>query len=382
MNVGINGRHLGPNKTGVGRYLINLLQQWQHEPRGHLFFVYTSSEQLEPEDEALFVSGSPIIHRRIPRPFGSKSFHLWYNWSLPRAMINDHIDWFFSPDYFCPPFLPSRLRRSMSIHDISLITHSEWFPKLYRWSAEIYSRRAATKADIVFTISNFSANELKKYYYLLEKKIVITPLAASSNFRPDNHQTNLPSVPRLDSNYFLFVGKIMNRRHVREMLLAFSEYLSGHPEVKTQFVVCGQDETRPPQNIYILIDEINRSAGRLAVLRVEHTSDQLLIQLYQQARAFFYLSSYEGFGLPVLEALACGTPTVTVRSTSIPEVAGRAAIYVNPQDITEIAKIMYQLFADQDWWEQKKQATTIQAKRFSWSQTAKDTLTAIEGYVE
>lgn len=376
MNVGINGRHLGSNKTGVGRYLLSLLQEWQREPRGHRFFVYVSTEQLTSEDEALFSPGSPITLRRVPRPFGTHSFHLWYNWSLPRAMVRDKVDWFFSPDYFCPPFLPRQLKRSMSIHDVSFLSHPEWFPRLYQLSCQVYSRFPAPKTNIIFTISDFSAKEIQHHYDLPLSHILVTPLAAHHTFT--SAAATAPAIPGLGQRYFLFVGKMFNRRHVRQMLLAFRDYLAANHDTVTQFVLRGQDETHPAEHLQELVREINLVAKRQAIIWPEYCTDQQLLGLYQSAVGFFYLSTYEGFGLPVLEALACGTPTVTVRASSIPEVAGEAGIYVDPKNVNEIAQVMARLISDTAWVSERRKLALAQAQKFSWHHTARATLLAIE----
>lgn len=376
MNVGINGRHLGPNKTGVGRYLFSLLQQWQHDSHGHRFFVYTSTEQLEPEDQTLFVAGSPIIHHHIPRPFQTNSFHLWYNWSLPQAMAKDDIDWFFSPDYFCPPFLRRRIGRSMSIHDASFLSHPEWFPWLYRLSCQVYSRYPASQANIIFTLSEFARREILQQYRVDPGKVIVTPLAADPKFSPDQMQPLL--IPDLGTAYFLYVGKILNRRHVRELLLAFRSYLIDNSDTKIQLVIRGQDETHPPQHIEQLIASINAELGRPAVVCPAFCNDQQLVQLYRNARAFFYLSTYEGFGLPVLEALACGTPTVTVRASSIPEVAGEAAVFVDPMNAEQLQTTIRRLASDEPWVSELRRRSRLQVKRFSWATTSDRILEAIE----
>lgn len=376
MKIGINGRHLGPNKTGVSRYLLSLLQEWQRAPRGHQFFVYTSTEKLEPEDEALFVSGSPIIHRRIPRPIGTNSFHLWYNWSMPRTMIRDGINWFFSPDYFCPPFFPRSIRRSMTLHDISFFTHPAWFPLVYRLSCELYSRRPAKHADLIFTISDFSKKEIINEYGIPSQHILITPLAAENKFSPGLYTPS--PISEISGPFFLFVGKILNRRHIKEMLLAFKSYLRQQSDISTQFIIRGRDETHPAQDIKQLVSEINSEMDRAAVIMLDYCDDRQLIQLYRNTQAFFYLSTYEGFGLPVLEALACGTPTVTVKETSIPEVAGEAAVYVDPTNIGELRRVMSRLLTDTPWTSDLRCRSVAQARKFSWENTANATLRAIE----
>ena len=138
MRIAINGRHLGKNKTGVGRYLLSILEIWAKEAPKHEFFVYYSSEILQKEDLAVFENSNNIVPRKVPRPLKTNSFLLWYIFSLPRAVRKDKIDFFFSPDYFLPPFLRD-IPSSMTIHDVSYLAHPEWFSIPYRVYCQIFS---------------------------------------------------------------------------------------------------------------------------------------------------------------------------------------------------------------------------------------------------
>lgn len=375
MRVGLNGRHLGPNKTGVGRYVLSLLQEWQRASRGHQFFVYTSTEKLEPEDRALFMPGSPMTNRKLPRPFGTSSYHLWYNFSLPRAVKRDRVDFFFSPDYFLPPFLGS-IKRGLTIHDASYLAHPEWFPLAYRLYGRWYSKRPAATANLVLTVSEFSKRELQRLTAAPTERIVVTPEAADPRFGPSAERRDL-SAFGLTGRYFLYVGKIFNRRHVAEMLQAFDHTLDRGHDRETQFAIRGQNETHPHIDIAGQVDRLNAKHGRPAAVLLPYVDDTLLPFLYRQAAGFFYLSTYEGFGLPVLEAMAGGTPTVTVRAGAIPEVAGDAAVYVNPTNIAELAEVMRRLLVERTWSNELRTRSIAQASTFSWAATASKTLDAI-----
>ncbi len=376
MRIGINGRHLGQNKTGVGRYLINLLNVWAREVPQHEFFVYFSNERLAAEDEDLFKNFSHIVPRKIPRPMNLNSFFLWYNFSLPRAIKKDKIDFFFSPDYFLPPFL-GKMKKSMTIHDVSFLAHPEWFSLSYQIYTDIYCKFAAKRSDIIFTMSEFSKMEIIKYVHLAPGKIEVIPLAVDKRFRRSPEMKEVQNAD-IEGKYFLYVGKIFNRRHVAEMLNAFDIYLNKSKDSKAQFVISGKNETHPFIDIDHMIGEINNRYKRKAIIHYQFIDDDVLLSLYRSATGFFYLSAYEGFGLPVLEALAMGTPTVTARYASLPEVAGDAAVYVNPTDISHISDIMLRLMHDSEWIKELRDKSILQASGFSWDVTARKTMEKIE----
>lgn len=377
MKIGLNGRYLGPDKNGVARYLFSLLEQWSLHAKHHTFYVYNPSIRLDVADEAIFQDHSHMILRTLPRPFFTHSFHLWYNWTLPRAIRDDGIDFFFSPDYFLPP-LPKRLCTSMTIHDVSYLAHPEWFPLYYRAYCWLYSRRPAARTNCLLTVSEYSKQEILRYIPIPESRIRVTPEAVDPKFRPGSRDTDALSALGINKPYFLFVGKILNRRHLLETLQAFQIFLRLPGAPTFQFAIRGKNETSPRQDIESFVKSINQEFGEKTVVFLPYLEDAKLIKCYQGAHAFFYLSSYEGFGLPVLEALATGTPTVTMSTTSIPEVAGDAAFYVDPKDASGIAQLMYRLATDNMFRSQSTEKSLVQARRFSWENTARDTLAIIE----
>jgi glycosyltransferase involved in cell wall biosynthesis len=377
MNIGLNGRYLGKHKTGVGRYLVSLLQEWKRNPRGHTFYIYVSNEELTPEDEALFNLGSPLVLRRVRRPIGTNSFHLWYNWTFPRAMVRDSIDWFFSPDYFSPLLIPKKIRRSQALHDISFVTRPKTFSMLFRIYCFIWSVIPSHSANLIFAVSEYTKNEISRFLRIPDNKIIVAAGAADPIFCPSEKRI-IPQVEGLKGPFFLFVGKILNRRHLPELLEAFFRVIKERSDTSTQLVVRGANETVPYQDIQGQIKKINEAFGRPAIICPDYTHDSTLIELYQNTLGFCYLSTYEGFGLPVLEALACGSPVVTVQATSIPEVAGTAALYVNPKDPTDIGAALRQLLSNESLRTSLRENGLLRAQAFSWEISAKVILDSIQ----
>lgn len=369
MHIGLNGRYLGTNKTGVGRYLLSLLQEWRRNPQGHTFTVYVSDEVLTPEDQDLFRGQSPIRLRRIPRPLHTRSYHAWYNWTLPRAMLQDHVDWFFSPDYFSPLYLPPKIRRSQVLHDVSFLAHPNWFSLPFQVYCQIWSKRPATTADLLFAVSEYSKFEIQKYISVPEKKIIVAHGAAEPKFQPASIPSKI-ELYGLHGPFFLYVGKILNRRHVPQLLEAFMRVAQEHAEVPVQLLIRGANETHPYINIEERIRSINSTLGREAIVYPKYISDSNLIGLYQSALGFCYLSTYEGFGLPILESLSCGTPVITVNATSIPEVAGDAGLYVDPTSVDQIAEQLRLLLTNESFRHERKVMSLKQSKNFSWGNTA------------
>lgn len=373
MNIGINGRHLTENKTGVGRYLSNLLREWSTSPRGHHFFVYFSTEHPTKEDEEL-LSRPAVSVRRIPRPVGTNSFLLWYIFSLSRALRKDNIDYFFSADYFLPP-LPRQCMASMTIHDVSYLAHPEWFTPAYQVYCRIFSQARSKRANRIFTVSEFSRKEILTYIPMSADKISVIPLAADPAFTTQSSATT----PLVTSPFFLYVGKMLNRRNIKQLIEAFDTYLSTTKHSEMKLVLRGSNETHPRIDIESMATRLNNTHMRDAVVLLNgYLNDADLSNLYKHATATFYLSSYEGFGLPVLESLVSGTPVVTAPGTPMAEIAGDAAVLVTPTNVQDISNIMTRLTTDAPWVNELQKRAHTRASIFDWAKTAKQTLDQIE----
>lgn len=377
MRIGINGTHLASDSTGVGRYLHSLLKVWSQDQSQHEFFIYSQNEVARKESNAFLFSKRNITFRTPSSAYFKDVHALWYNIFLPRAVRKDTIDIFFSSDYYLPPFLPN-CRKVMTIHDVSYFAHSEWFNPVDRLYFDVYSKRAAEKADIVFTVSEFSKNEILKYIHLPSERIQAILEAADPKFIPGSPDRVFLEKLGIHSRYFLFVGEMFTRRNVPEMLNAFAKYLDQNNDHETQFVLRGKNKTYPYVDIDALIERINHEQDRKAVVVLPYLDDPSLIKLYQGTSGFFYLSTYEGFGLPVLEALACGVPTVTVQASSIPEVAGDSVLYVDPKQEQQLVDAMHTLFHDHDLVKMLQQKSVNQAAQFSWRRAADQTILSME----
>ena len=374
MKIGIDAHNLEGQRTGVGRVLISILQQWNKFdlPQSIKFILYFKKEI--PDD--LELSDSIFVKKLLK----AQSNAFFVHWLLHRAAKKDNVDILFCSGYVAPLFYQGKI--ALTLHDIIYQAR----PDLYNWPSfwdkillKKVSRMAAQKAKIILTPSEFSKKEVLKHYQVEPEKVFNVPLAADESFKQITDQNKLAEVKnkyQIKDKFIFYVGSIFNRRHLPETIKAFGRLAPKLPNY--QFLIVGANYTSPFINIDGLIRQANKQLNRPAILRQDYLTGQDLTAFYNAADLLVYLSDYEGFGLPILESIACGTPVVTSPVASIPEVAGQAAIYVQDNsNIDEISEAIYRGLTDQQLRQDLIKRGLTQAKKFSWQRCARKTLDAL-----
>ncbi|OHA48164.1 MAG: hypothetical protein A2806_00815 [Candidatus Terrybacteria bacterium RIFCSPHIGHO2_01_FULL_48_17] len=379
MRIGIDARSLEGERTGVGRYLYELLKEWKQTSSIHAqFFLYFKKEI--PSDIAKIFGAPSFSLKRLPMYFGHPSNAFFLHVAFPWALRKDHIEHAFYPAYVAP--LLSSVPFSVTIHDIVYAAR----PDLYFWPGmfdriflPILSRWSATRAAHIFVPSEFTKTEITRVWYIRKEKTIVTPEGAGEEFFFDETEEDKKRACMRYSilpPFFLFVGSIFTRRHIPECIQAFERI--AHEFKDLQFLIAGKDRTRPPANINKRVREINNRLGRDAIKRVDFIDPQLLPAIIQSATAMVWLSDYEGFGLPALEAMAAGTPLITTKNTSLAEVVGDAAYDVsNTRDVGTIERAFRDVLNNEGLRKNMRESGRIRARDFSWKSCAQQTLTTI-----
>ncbi len=371
MKIGIEAYILEGNRTGVGRVLINILRQWDDFdlPLDIEFILYFKEEI--PND--LGLKKSNFKYKLLKKPLGIKSNALYRHYSLYLEATKDKLDILFCPDYVSPIFYFKKT--ALILHDISY----EAMPEIYNWPSiwdkillKKFSKISAKRAKYIFVVSEYTKKEVLKYYKVDEKKIFVMPLSVDESFRIIDDQIKIEDFKKrykIKDKLICYVGSIVNRRHLDNIIKAFEKITIKMPEY--QFIISGKNHTSPFIDIDGLTKDVNQKLNREAILKIDFIKDKDLPMLYNISDLTIYLSEYEGFGLPVLESVACGTPVITSPVTSIPEVIGEAGIYVNnPNDIDEIYKKIYIGLTDKKLRNDLINKGLKQVKKFSWQKTA------------
>ena len=367
MRIGIDARELCGHATGVGRYLSGLLREWSDDPRArvHEFVLYA------PGSIAL-----PLDARRFPsRTIAGSGGTWWEQVQVPRAVTADHLDVWFAPAYTAP--LRLNARTVVAIHDLSFVAHPEWFRLREGARRRWLTGQAAGRAATVITISNFSKRELVERLAVPAQKIHVIPpgvgagglgLGAGSSVSSPSPQPLAPSPYRV-----LFVGSIFNRRHVIDLIRAFAPIARQHPEASLDIV--GDDRSYPRED---LRTAIGAEQLETQVRWHKYVTDEQLAALYAGARAFAFLSEYEGLGLTPLEALAAGIPLVLLDTDVARESCGNAAVYVAARDLPATTRALESMLFDEVARRRILAAAPAALAKYSWPRAARETLAVIE----
>ena len=314
------------------------------------------------------------------RFFGKESTALYTHLLLPRAAKKERVDILFCPGYVSPLFW--RGRSAVTLHDIIYETHPQWFNFQSRADYILlkrFSRRSAQKARVVLTPSEYSASEINQHYSIPNEKIVVTPLGSEPIFTPDRDEAREAELLRahnIDGPYLFTVGTIQSRRHIPNVLAAFARIAAKQSNL--HYLLAGGNMTNPHIDLESLIHERNKEIGREAIHYTDYVTRDAQPHFYRAASALVWLSDYEGFGLPPIEAMACGTPVITSNTTCLPETVGDCALLIqNNNDVDEITKAMAQLLSDAQLQRRLAECGIQQAKAFSWSSCAEKTLRAL-----
>lgn len=365
MKIGIDARSMFGTPTGVGRYLSNLLTALSRLDFENTYWLYTDRQVEKP-----IIAQANFFQKALTLPV-AQNYFTWNHLRLPPELILRPVDVFHFPFYTMPVF--RNYKSIVTIHDITYEVHPEWYSWKGLVAMRLFSRYAAQHADTILTDSHSTKADIVRHYRVPEKTVEVISLGVEEQFRKINKEQPLQQIK---ARYqirampiILYIGSIHTRRNVEELIRAFQIIARKHRE--SQLVIVGKREY-PYLDVQTLIHELGLAQQ---VLLPGYVPDDDLPGLYNLADLFIYPSSYEGFGLPPLEAMACGTPVITSNNTSLPEVTGDAAILLDdPRNVNEIADAIEQVLRDEGLRQKMITCGLVRARQFSWEQTARKTL--------
>lgn len=367
MVIGIEGRTLQEERYGVARYLVNLLREMVDLGEGDRFTVYTSGP-VEPLD---FSPPNLEFKTLAMRPS-----LLWRHLRLPLAMRRDRVDLHFSPSYFLP--LVKVCPSVVVVHDMTFKVHPEWFARDRRFRFGDLFWREVKRAERIITVSEHSKGDIVRLLGVERERVNVIPEAADALFRPVRDAARLEGLRArygLAEGFLFTAGSIHTRRNLERLVEAAAE-ASRRLDAPLQLLILGMPAPfSPPVDI---AGAARRCGMEERVVQVGYVSEEDLLLLYNACGLFVYPSLYEGFGLPVVEAMACGAPVACSNATSIPEVAGNAAAYFDPTSVEEMAGSIEKVMGDRLLREELSRAGLERAASFSWRKAAAETLAVFE----
>lgn len=359
MRIAVNTRFLLSSKMeGFGWYTFEIVKRLVEQHPEHEFIFF-----FDRPFDAKFIFGknvTPVILR--PPARHPVLFILWFEFAVKRALKKYKADLFFSPDGYLS--LRSDVPQIGTIHDINF----EHYPEDLPFSARIYLKyffpKFAKKARHLITVSNYSKHDLVKTYQIDERKITVAWNGASDVFKPlsASEKTRIIEKYTQGKPYFLFVGALHPRKNVKRLIEAYALYRSTENPTH-ELVIVG--EALWKNNALQLTDDIKTTVHFTGHLPIEE-----LANVMGAASIFTYVPYFEGFGIPLVEAMKCGTPILSGELTSLPEVAEDAALYCNPFDTKDIAEKMKQLSNDSELRSSLSQKGLERSTNFDWNQSA------------
>ena len=363
MRIGVEGRTLQGRRYGVARYLLNLLRNIVEIDTVNDYIIYFS-EPIEP----LGFTSECITEKLVE---GGPSI-AWRHLRLPRAMKSDAVDLHFSPSYFLPLYevCPS----VVVVHDLTFRAHPEWFARDWRMRFDDLFWRKVRHAERIITVSEYSKSDIVRLLEVEPDRVTAIPEAADDQFRPVDDRAMLDDVRArygLPPGFVFTVGAIHSRRNLERLIIALGQARDATGIDPFLLIMGTPAPFSPPVDI---AGTAARCGLSDRVKHVEYVSEDDLLLLYNACGLFAYPSLYEGFGLPVIEAMACGAPVACSNVTSIPEVAGGAALYFDPEKTEEISEAIASALTDDRLRDRLRQAGIARAATFSWRRTAAETL--------
>ncbi len=377
LKVVVDATPLLPKPSGVGFYIFNLIEslyKLQDQNDFQLGIAYQPSfsnwvsYNLSPPENIslysnLYVLPIPVrISNLLSLIPGSPLFRFEQHLGLPDIMHGTNYTVFPCKDTL----------NLMSLYDLSFIK----YPEYVNSSVKQYTKRVKQSlqwTDAILTISESSKRDIIEYLQISPERIFVTPLASRYHV---NYLTD-ELIGRIDKNidydfsqpYLLFVSTIEPRKNITAIISAFN-LLKSRYKILHHLVLIGQKGWKYEP----IFEEIGRSSWKEEIHHLDYLSDELVALFYARADVFVYPSHYEGFGLPVLEAMTLGAPVVTSSTSSIPEVAGDAALLINPNNFEDLAEAILRLIGDSQLRTQLIKKGKDQASLFSWERTARETL--------
>ena len=366
MRIGIDGTSLNQQLTGVGHYTLELAQAMAvAAPDDQFEIVSPSAYRFRTDsDESRDGLAGNLSLVRAPANFVTRR---WWSIGLPRYLRRSSIELFHGTNFAVPLWLTPKLPTVLTIHDLSLLLHAEKHEARLARRAQRMLPLMIRAATMIVTPSEIVRSELCELSRISHDKVVTIPEAARSLFRPLPPDEAAAIRKRLDisDNFLLFVGTIEPRKNLPTLVSAF-EQIARSPGSGLQLVIAGQRG-------WLVDDLFRRISNSSAVGRIKLTgyvSDEELRALYSTCRVFVYPSTYEGFGLPPLEAMACGAPVIASRIPSIVEVCQEAALMVEPESVNALANAINYLLTNQDARTRLSSTGLRRTAEFSWPRTA------------
>lgn len=367
MIIGIDGNEANIEKrVGIGVYAFELLWQFSSSKlkvQSSKFVIYLKNE---PRDD--LPEESENWQYRVVKPGA-----LWTQIGLPfdLYMHKPRPDVFFSPTHYAPRFSP--IPTAVSVMDVSYLHYPQLFRAIDLYQLRHWTAYSVKNAAKIFTISKASKDDIMHEYGVPGKKVMVTYLGIKEMDTKIIDKNDLLDKYKISGEYILFVGTLQPRKNIVRLIEAFAKLVKDEKKENLTLIIIGKKGW--------LYEDILSAPERFAIssaVKFLHDVDNTHLPSFYTHALFFVLPSlYEGFGLPVVEAMKYGCPVITSNVSSLPEAGGDAALYVNPESVEEIQQQMKILLDNPKRRKELVEKGYKHIKQFSWEKTAQQTLAVL-----
>ncbi|MBF0677164.1 glycosyltransferase family 1 protein [Pseudomonas sp.] len=375
MRIALNASILRAPRTGIGQYLVELVQALATDPNLELQLFNGWNWQPDLPTTALpgYSRLSSLIKRCVPNAYALRrriEQQRFERGTRDATLYHDPSLWPFT---FDGPMV-------MTLHDLTHVHFPDTQPKDRLAAIERHAVTSVEQARHILVDSQFIGDEVRHYYGVPIERVTVAPLGCSARFhpRPSVQLTaRLQSLNLQPGRYLLCVGTLEPRKNLQVVLRAY-QHLPPTLREHYPLIIVGMAGWRPEQ----LAAPLQRALATGQVRLLGYQDDNTVAELMAGARLLLFPSLYEGFGLPVLEAMASGTPAILTRTSALPEVAGEAGTYIDAHADRACAESIQRLIEDQPYWQQKRDAGLLRAEMFSWQRCARITASVYRQVVE
>lgn len=371
MNIGIDTRPLSRPPAGIHRAVRNVLQHLQEADAENSYYLYSDREFELPLRNGRWC-------KRVSRTFSFLPGSIWLQADAKRMAAEDGVDVFWGTAHALPLGLPFSMRRVLTINDLVWPEHPETMSHYNRLANGLCFRKSLESADVILVPSQSTGRGLEKHFAVSGLRIRVIPYAVEDSFGPIEGKLASRYVAQrygTNEDYICAVGTVEPRKNLI-MLVEAVQILRDRDRCKTQLLIAGARGWKDSP----LRKQLAKSGlTEKEVKFLGYVPEEDMPYLYAGASVFVFPSFYEGFGFPVLEAMACGAPVVASNASSIPEVAGDAALLVDPNRPGDFAEAILRIRSDPTLREQLTRSGLARSGQFKWSDAARAVLGVFAG---
>ncbi len=362
MRIAVNTRFLLKGKLeGIGWFTNEIIKRVVHMHPEHEFIFFFD----RPYDtQFLFADNvTPVI--LSPPARHPILWYIWFEWSVRKALIRYKADLFISTDGFLS--LSTKVPTLLVVHDLAFEHFPLHLPFKFRYYLKKYTPKFVRKAKHIVTVSTYSKKDLMETYHVHEDKISIVYNGANELYKPLTYDEKkvVKNTYSGGCEYFVFAGALHPRKNIVNLLKAFAIFKKKQ-RTDMKILIIG----RFAWNSDEIKETIANHPFKSDVIHLDYMQVEELSKVIGAAYGITFVSLYEGFGIPVLEAIKCHVPGIVSEVTSLPEVAGNTCLYVNPSDITDIADKMSLFYKDEHLRAQLVLACQAQSQKYDWEKSA------------